>query len=107
MIHHDDGLAINWSPVDMIGLHIDPHTVACTCTGDATGHDAAIARMAGRKGGDLHVKGEGFMWTERAESQIRNHTREICPGLFVTGMAADAVVGECRMGPISGGMLLS
>ncbi|NLM29396.1 MAG: thiazole biosynthesis protein [Methanomicrobiales archaeon] len=101
------GLVINWSPVDMAGLHVDPLTVACTCTIDATGHDAAIARMVERKGGDLHVKGEGFMWAERAESQIRDHTREVFPGLFVTGMAANAVAGECRMGPIFGGMLLS
>ena len=78
----------------MAGLRVDPLTVACTCTIDATGHDAAITRMVGRKGGDLHVKGEGFMWTERAESHIRDHTREIFPGLFVTSMAADPVVGK-------------
>lgn len=101
------GLVINWSPIDMTGLHVDPLTVACTCTVDATGHDAAVARMIERRGGDLQVKGESFMWAERAESQILEHTREVFPGLFVAGMAANAVAGECRMGPIFGGMLLS
>ncbi|MCK9277892.1 MAG: sulfide-dependent adenosine diphosphate thiazole synthase [Methanoculleus sp.] len=101
------GLVINWTPVDMAGLHVDPLTVACTCTVDATGHDAMVARMIERKGGRLQVKGESFMWAERAESQILDHTKEVFPGLFVTGMAANAVAGECRMGPIFGGMLLS
>lgn len=101
------GLVINWTPVDMAGLHVDPLTVACTCTVDATGHDAMIARMVERKGGRLKVKGESFMWAERAESQILDHTKEVFPGLFVAGMAANAVAGECRMGPIFGGMLLS
>jgi ribulose 1,5-bisphosphate synthetase/thiazole synthase len=44
------GLVINWTPVDMAGLHVGPLTVACTCTVDATGHDAMIARMVERKG---------------------------------------------------------
>ena len=101
------GLVVNWTPVGMAGLHVDPLTVACTCTVDATGHDAMIARMIERKGGNLQVKGESFMWAERAESRVIEHTKEIFPGLFVTGMAANAVAGECRMGPIFGGMLLS
>jgi len=101
------GLVINWTPVEMAGLHVDPLTIACTCTVDATGHDASIARMIERKGDNLKVKGESFMWAERAESRILEHTKEVYPGLFVTGMAANAVAGECRMGPIFGGMLLS
>jgi thiamine thiazole synthase len=37
---------------------------------------------------------------------IKN-TREVYPGLIVTGMAANAVFGSPRMGAIFGGMLLS
>ena len=36
-----------------------------------------------------------------------NGTKEIYPGLYVCGMAASAVSGTPRMGPIFGGMLLS
>jgi thiamine thiazole synthase len=35
------------------------------------------------------------------------NTREVYPGLFVSGMAANAVCGGYRMGPVFGGMLLS
>jgi sulfide-dependent adenosine diphosphate thiazole synthase len=35
------------------------------------------------------------------------NTRECFPGLYVPGMAANAVYGGYRMGPIFGGMLLS
>lgn len=102
-----DGLVINWTPVETTGLHVDPLTLACRYAVDATGHDAMIAHMVARKGGDLHIRGERFMWAERAEAQIVGHTKEVFPGLVVTGMAANAVAGECRMGPIFGGMLLS
>ncbi len=101
------GLVINWTPVDMAGLHVDPLTIACRYTVDATGHDATVARMVERKSARLSVKGESFMWADRAESQILQHTREVYPGLVVAGMAANTVAGECRMGPIFGGMLLS
>jgi thiamine thiazole synthase len=60
-----------------------------------------------KKGGKVTVKGEGFMWAHRAEREILDHTKEVFPGLVVCGMAANAVAGEHRMGPIFGGMLLS
>lgn len=101
------GLVVNWSPVEMAGLHVDPLTIRCRAVIDATGHDATIAHMVAKKGGDLPIRGEGFMWADRAENRILDHTKEVFPGLFVTGMAANAVAGECRMGPIFGGMLLS
>jgi thiamine thiazole synthase len=101
------GLVVNWSPVEMAGLHIDPLIIRCKAVVDASGHDATIAHMVAKKGGDLPIRGEGFMWAERAEGRIVEHTKEVFPGLFVCGMAANAVAGECRMGPIFGGMLLS
>ncbi|OPY37132.1 MAG: putative ribose 1,5-bisphosphate isomerase [Methanoregula sp. PtaU1.Bin051] len=101
------GLVINWTAVEMGKLHVDPLVIGCRFTVDATGHDAVVARLVARKGGDLQVKGEGFMWADRAESRILEHTREVFPGLIVTGMAANAVAGESRMGPVFGGMLLS
>ncbi|RQD83704.1 MAG: thiazole biosynthesis protein [Methanocalculus sp. MSAO_Arc2] len=101
------GLVISATPVEMTGLHVDPLTLSAKITVDATGHDAVVAHCVRKKGGDLQVRGEGFMWAERAEAHIINHTREIFPGLIACGMAANAVAGEARMGPIFGGMLLS
>ncbi len=101
------GLVINWTPVSMAGLHVDPLTIGSRCTVDATGHDAIVARIVERKCGGLEVKGECTMWADRAERLIMEHTREIFPGLVVCGMAANAFAGEHRMGPIFGGMLLS
>jgi thiamine thiazole synthase len=101
------GLVINWTAVEMGKLHVDPLVMGCRYTVDATGHDAVVARLVEKKGGDLTVRGESFMWAERAETNILRHTREVVPGLIVTGMAANAVAGESRMGPVFGGMLLS
>lgn len=101
------GLVINWTTVETTGLHVDPLTIASRYIVDATGHDASIAWMLQKKGIDIKIHGEGFMWAERAESMITEHTKEIYPGLIMTGMAANAVAGESRMGPIFGGMLLS
>jgi len=47
------------------------------------------------------------MWAEVAEREVIENTREVYPGLIVAGMAAAAVFGSPRMGPIFGGMLLS
>jgi thiamine thiazole synthase len=101
------GLVINWTAVEMGKLHVDPLTVGCRYAVDATGHDAMVARLVERKGGKIEVKGESFMWADRAENNIIRHTKEIYPGLVITGMAANAMAGENRMGPIFGGMLLS
>lgn len=101
------GLVINWTAVEMGKLHVDPLVMSCRCTVDATGHDAVVARLVEKKGAALKVRGESFMWADRAENNILKHTREVFPGLVVAGMAANAVAGENRMGPVFGGMLLS
>lgn len=101
------GLVISGTPVEMSRLHVDPLTLAAKVTIDATGHDAVVAHCVRKKGGDLAIQGESFMWAERAETNIISHTREIFPGLIACGMAANAVAGEARMGPVFGGMLLS
>jgi len=41
------------------------------------------------------------------EKTILENTREVYPGVYVAGMAANAAFGGHRMGPIFGGMLLS
>lgn len=108
------GVVVNWKAVELSGLHVDPIGISAKVVIDATGHDAAIARTVQRKisgakfptstGG---VVGEKPMWADMGEKEIIRNTREIYPGLIVTGMAANTVFGSPRMGAIFGGMLLS
>ena len=53
------------------------------------------------------IEGEKSMWSDKAETLTLENTREVFPGLYVAGMAANATFGGPRMGPIFGGMLLS
>lgn len=107
------GLVLNWSAVEIAGLHVDPITMRAKVVVDATGHPAEVARIIERKSGiRLKTKtgktmGEESMWADVGESTIVKNTKEICSGLYSCGMSANAVFGGPRMGPIFGGMLLS
>jgi thiazole biosynthesis enzyme len=107
------GLVITWSPVEMTGLHVDPLTIAAKTVIDATGHDTEVLHVIERKADiKLHtetgkVMGERSLWSEKAERLTLDNTKEICPGVYVAGMSANAAFGGPRMGPIFGGMLLS
>ena len=107
------GLVLNWSPVEMAGLHVDPLAIRSRVVLDATGHDTEVVHVVQRKvPGKLmtptgKIEGEQSMWPEEAEKLTLENTQEVFPGLFIAGMAANAVFGAPRMGPIFGGMLLS
>ncbi|MFB0560245.1 MAG: sulfide-dependent adenosine diphosphate thiazole synthase [Candidatus Lokiarchaeia archaeon] len=108
------GVVINWTAVEMANLHVDPMTIRCKYVVDATGHDAEICNVVQRKipGARLETEtgkiiGEKPMWTEVAERMLIETSKEVYPGLFVAGMAANAVAGGPRMGPIFSGMLIS
>lgn len=107
------GLVINWSAVEIAGLHVDPLAIHARWVIDATGHDTEVVHVVAQKvPGQLNtpsgtIEGEKSMWSDRAESLTLENTREVFPGLFVAGMAANATYGGPRMGPIFGGMLLS
>ena len=107
------GVVLNWSAVSLANLHVDPITVRAKYVVDATGHAAEIARIITRKiGKKLYTDtgdflGEKPMWAEVGEKTIVENTKEIYPGLYAAGMAANGVFGGPRMGPIFGGMLLS
>ena len=116
MIRENDritGLVLNWSAVTIAGLHVDPLSMRSKVVIDATGHASEICHsVVDKLGGKLRtenggVMGERSMWAEVAESRIMENTIEVFPGLIVAGMAANAVLGAPRMGPIFGGMLLS
>lgn len=108
-----EGLVINWSSVEIAGLHVDPITLAARAVVDATGHPCEIVKILENKmEAKLNtetgsIMGEKSMWADVAEKKIMNNVGEVYPGLYVAGMAANAVHGSPRMGPIFGGMLLS
>lgn len=106
------GFVINWTGVDMTGMHVDPLTIRAKTLIDGTGHPAEVCDLVARKTGKLStpsggIEGERSMWAEAGESTVVENTGEVYPGLYVVGMAANAVHGSPRMGPIFGGMLLS
>jgi len=47
------------------------------------------------------------MCADIGEKAVVENTKEVYPGLYVSGMCANAVYGSQRMGPIFGGMFLS
>ncbi len=107
------GLVINWTAVEMANLHVDPLTVRSKFVVEATGHATEVLKVIQRKGDAKlltesgQIVGERSMWAEVAENTTLKNTREAFPGVYVTGMAANATFGSFRMGPIFGGMLLS
>jgi len=107
------GAVIQFSPVEHIGLHVDPITVGSKYIVDGTGHQAEITTIVTKKMGIKidsptgGVPGEMSMFADIGESTVVGNTSEVFPGLWVVGMAANAVKGTPRMGPIFGGMIQS
>lgn len=107
------GLVLNWTAVEMANLHVDPLTIQSKVVVDATGHATEVVALLQKKNEVRlftetgKIIGERSLWAEVAEKDTMNNTREVFPGLYVTGMAANATFGSYRMGPIFGGMLLS
>lgn len=107
------GVVVNWTPVLREGMHVDPLNILAKCVIDGTGHDSEMCRTVARKNGIRLATETGDVIGERSldvvagEDEVVKGTKEIYPGLYVCGMAASAVSGTPRMGPIFGGMLMS
>ncbi len=107
------GAVINWSAVEVAGLHVDPLAFHSRFLIDATGHDAEVVKVLQEKSKvklktpSGKMEGERSMWADKAETFVASNTKEVFPGLIVAGMAANATFGGPRMGPIFGGMFLS
>ncbi len=107
------GLVLNWSAVDIANLHVDPLTLRSKYVIEATGHPLEVVQVLVRKNEvELNTQSGGIekersMWAARGETAVVENTREVFPGMWVAGMAANAVYGDYRMGPVFGGMLLS
>jgi thiamine thiazole synthase len=107
------GLVVNSSPVEIARLHVDPLVLHCKYAIECTGHATEMLKTLVRKN-DVKlntpsgaIEGEQSMWADVAEANTVRFTREVFPGVWVAGMAANATYGSYRMGPIFGGMLLS
>ncbi len=116
VVFHDNnvsGIVVNWAPVERTGMHVDPLVIMAKAVIDGTGHDCNIARTVEHKNNIClntetgKVMGERSLSVEEAEKTTVENTKEIFPGLYVSGMASNGVSGGFRMGPIFGGMLLS
>ena len=107
------GLVLNWSAVELANLHVDPLTIRAKYLVEATGHPAELVKIIVKKIGPKlftstgDILGEKPMWAERGEKEVVENSKEVFPNVYVVGMAANAVYGSHRMGPIFGGMLLS
>lgn len=107
------GLVVNWAPVHREGMHVDPLCIMSKVVIDGTGHPCEIANIVAAKNNiKLDTKtgavmGERSLSIDIAEITTVENTKEVYPGLFVSGMAANGVSGSFRMGPIFGGMLMS
>jgi len=103
------GAVINWTPVSALPRAltcVDPVAIESKLMLDATGHDAVVVRSLEQRG-LVEIKGYGAMCVEESEDAVVENTKEIFPGLIVSGMAAATTFGLPRMGPTFGGMLLS
>jgi sulfide-dependent adenosine diphosphate thiazole synthase len=107
------GVVILWTPVQHLGMHVDPLVITAKAVLDGTGHPSEIVELATNKAGitiDTEtggIMGEKPMWVESGEASTFHNTKCLFPGLYVSGMAANNVSGGFRMGPIFGGMLKS
>lgn len=107
------GLVLNWTATELARFHVDPLTIRAEYVVESTGHPTEILQIIQQKVGPKlltpsgKVEGERSMWAELGERAILENTREVYPGVYVAGMAANAAFGAPRMGPIFGGMLLS
>jgi len=107
------GVVILWTPVQRLHMHVDPIVVTSSMVLDGTGHPSEIAGLAAEKAGVVlntesgAIMGEKPMWVDEGEASTVASTKQLYPGLYASGMAANNVSGGFRMGPIFGGMLLS
>ncbi|MBW2980759.1 sulfide-dependent adenosine diphosphate thiazole synthase [Candidatus Woesearchaeota archaeon] len=107
------GLVINWTPVDMTKLHVDPLALKSKFVIEATGHPLEVLKVIEKKcDGKMFTETGQIVWERsmhatEGEKDCVEFTKEVFPNVFVAGMAANAAFGRPRMGPIFGGMLLS
>jgi len=121
MIHEDfqgkqrvAGVVTNWT---LVALNhdtqscMDPNTITAPVVVTATGHDGPMGAFSAKRlvsAGLLKELGNmRGLDMNRAEPAIVNNTREVAPGLIMTGMELSEHDGSNRMGASFGSMFAS
>ncbi|THH19199.1 hypothetical protein EW146_g1917 [Bondarzewia mesenterica] len=108
------GVVTNWT---LVALNhdtqscMDPNTITAPIVISATGHDGPMGAFSAKRlvsAGLLKELGNmRGLDMNRAEPAIVNGTREVSPGLIMTGMELSEHDGSNRMGPTFGAMMAS
>ncbi|EGN98203.1 hypothetical protein SERLA73DRAFT_183120 [Serpula lacrymans var. lacrymans S7.3] len=108
------GVVTNWT---LVALNhdtqscMDPNTITAPVVVTATGHDGPMGAFSAKRlvsAGLLKELGNmRGLDMNRAEPAIVNKTREVVPGLVMTGMELSEHDGSNRMGPTFGAMMAS
>jgi len=109
------GVVTNWSTVTLFGHDtqscMDPNVLESKVVVSACGHDGPFGATGVKRLVQLglvdDVPGMGALDMNRAEDAVVAHTREVYPGMIVTGMEVAEVDGAPRMGPTFGAMFIS
>lgn len=107
------GVVTNWTLVSLnhdTQSCMDPNTINANVILSASGHDGPFGAGSAKRLEKLGIIKLGHMRgldMNSAEDAIVKGTREVAPGLVITGMELAEVDGSNRMGPTFGAMALS
>ncbi|KAI0259806.1 Thi4 family-domain-containing protein [Gloeopeniophorella convolvens] len=109
------GVVTNWTLVAQnhdTQSCMDPATVTAPVVVSATGHDGPMGAFCAKRLVSAGLRREGLggmrgLDMNEAEPAIVNGTREVVPGLVMTGMELSELDGSNRMGPTFGAMMAS
>eukprot|EP00126_Sphaerothecum_destruens_P013216 Sdes_comp22615_c0_seq1m21043 len=109
-----EGVVTNWAAVTRShGTQscMDPQVMEASVVVSSCGHDGPFGASGVRRFEKLGLIGKlpgmGALDMNASEDAIVSGTREIVPGLIITGMEVAEVDGTPRMGPTFGGVLWS
>jgi len=110
-----NGVVTNWSTVTLFGHDtqscMDPNVLEAKVVVSACGHDGPFGATGVKRLQDLklvdEVPGMAALDMNKAEDQVVANTREVYPGMIITGMEVAEVDGAPRMGPTFGAMFIS
>ncbi|CAM6030607.1 unnamed protein product [Sphagnum balticum] len=108
------GVVTNWALVSMnhnTQSCMDPNVMEAKVVVSSCGHDGPFGATGVKRLKSIgmidKVPGMKCLDMNTAEDAIVRHTREVVPGMIVTGMEVAEIDGSPRMGPTFGAMMIS